>query len=116
MASRKEHNADCERLLGFKCDPVNKWLDEKFKHLGPLHRCIRHHTKGILEASLKFGELGRKAAIIHILKDCGHIPTFEDWHHPSKLNHLGMIEASTFNGYWDIHKFDEEVKKLLEMS
>jgi hypothetical protein len=125
MASFEEHCRDCERLLGNRCEPVNRWLDEKFRQFGPLHRFARHHWRGVDEAGKLFGDIGRKAAIVHILKDCGHIPTDRDWKE-EKVDSLGFkvsrpygegptVElVSVFNGYWDAKEFTAAATELLK--
>lgn len=115
MASFEEHCRDCERLLGQRCEDVNRWMDAEFKRFGPLHRFMRHHTRGIKEAKEQFGEFGGKAAILHILKDCGFIPTGRDWQE-QRVDSLGMNPLKPFNGYWDPQQFDRAARKLLEES
>ena len=97
MASFDEHCRDCERLLGDRCEEVNHWLDAGFKRFGPLHRFWRHHWRGVDEVEKLFGALlGRKAAIVHILKDCGHVPSARDWEE-QKVDSLG-IDLKTSKG------------------
>jgi hypothetical protein len=110
MAAFEEHCRDCERILGERCENVNKWLDEKFRVFGPLHRFYHHHNKGVQEAEKLFGELGRKAALIHILKDCGHIPQTNEWEEKT-VDSLGM--RKDFNGYWDPKDFTDKAIKLV---
>ena len=112
MAHFNEHCRDCEGLLGDRCEDVNRWLDECFKQYGPLHRFVRHHVEGAEEAGKLFGEKGRKAALIHILKDCGKIPTVEQWKN-KEVDVLGIDPCTPFNGYWDIKEFDEVAKNLV---
>jgi hypothetical protein len=88
-------------------------MDAEFRVHGPFHRFSRHHTKGVEEAGLRFGPLGRKAAIIHIMKDCGHIPTGRMWLEAS-VDSLGMIPSKPFNGFWDPQDFDRAVRKLID--
>ena len=99
MASFEEHCQDCERILGNRCEEVNRWMDEDFKKFGPLHRFSKHHTRGVKEAEELFGELGRKAALVHILKDCGHIPTTRQWR-DQEVDSLGM-QPGKFLGHWE---------------
>lgn len=115
MAAREEHNRDCERLLGEPCDNVNKWMDELARKFGPLHRFARHHTRGVREAEIIYGPWGRKAALVHILKDCGHIPTARMWA-DQEVDSLGMIPGGRFNGFWDPWEFDRAARALLEKS
>ena len=74
MAKFEDHCRDCERLLGDKHENVNRWMDELFKQYGPRHRRHRHCWKGVREAKHLFGPDGAKAAIIHIVRDCGGVP------------------------------------------
>ncbi len=126
MASFKEHCQDCERLLSDRCEKVNSWLDEKFRQFGPLHRFARHHWRGVDEAGKLFGEIGRKAAIIHILKDCGWVPSARDWEE-QRVDALGFkidlrygMELTAepvcgvFNGYWDPKEFVAKAKELID--
>ena len=113
MASREEHNRDCERLLGQSCDNVNAWLDEEFRRFGPLHRFSRHHDRGVREAEIIYGPWSRKAALVHILKDCGHIPTAVMWAN-HEVDSLGMIPGGRFNGFWDPYEFDRAARALLD--
>ena len=112
MASFEEHCQDCERLLGKPYEKVNKWMDELYARFGPLHRFWRHHTRGVREARGIFGFEGGQAATIHILKDCGSIPTPRDWEEHA-VDSLGINIHSTFKGYWDPARFDCEAKKYL---
>lgn len=74
MAKFGDHCKDCERLLGAKFEDVNHWMDELFRKDGPKHRRHRHCWKGVREAAQLFGPLGAKAAIVHIVRDCGGVP------------------------------------------
>jgi hypothetical protein len=114
MASFEEHCQDCQRLLGNRCEDVNRWIDGLWWKLGPMHRCGRHHTRGVREASDLFGELGSKAALVHILKDCGHIPTTRQWKSSQEIDTLGMLVNRPFNGFWDPLQFERAAKRLLE--
>ena len=75
MASLKEHCEDCVRELGEPFEEVHLWLDELFPVLKEKHRDARHHSGGIQQIIEKWGKKAGKAAEIHILKDCGKIPT-----------------------------------------
>jgi hypothetical protein len=126
MAAFEEHCRDCERIIGNRCEQVNHWLDEKFCQFGPLHRFARHHWRGVDEAGKQWGELGRKAAIIHILKDCGWVPSARDWEEkrvdslgfkvtrPYGLEPTAELVCGTFNGYWDPKEFVVKAKELID--
>ena len=74
MAKFEDHCRDCERILGNRCEEVNHWMDELFRQYGPKHRRHRHCWRGVREAKKLWGELGAKAAIVHIVRDCGGVP------------------------------------------
>lgn len=113
MAHFDEHCRDCERLIGDRCEPVNRWMDELFRKFGPLHRFARHHWRGVDEAGKLFGPNGRRAAIVHILKDCGHIPTDREWKE-QRVDSLGFKVKGSFNGFWDPKEFREKAKELID--
>jgi len=79
MAHFNRHCDDCERLLGNRYEEVNRWVDELFATYGPRHRRFRHHVEGIIEAQMKFGGDAWRAALIHILRDCGKVPKETDY-------------------------------------
>jgi hypothetical protein len=124
MAAFEEHCQDCARLLSDRCEEVNRWLDAGFKRFGPLHRFWRHHSRGIDEAEKLFGTIGRKAAMIHILKDCGHIPSARDWEEQmvdslgislkTSKGELLITSSGSFAGFWNVEQFDIAARNLLE--
>ena len=115
MAHFDEHCRDCERILGVRLEEVNRWVDAAFKKFGPRHRFNRHHWEGIRKAEELFGLEGRKAAMIHILKDCGHIPHAKDYE-TGTVDVLGMAQGDgeVFGGYWDAKQFTETAKLYIE--
>ena len=113
MAKLEEHCNDCETFLGDPCVDVNKWMDDQFKRFGPLHRFMKHHTRGIDEAGELFGERGAKAAMIHILKDCGHIPTGRMWAN-QEVDSMGWIPGGKFIGFWNREDFIRAVQRMLD--
>jgi len=115
MASFYEHCRDCERIIGDRCENVNRWMDACFKDFGPLHRFARHHWRGVDEAGKLFGDLGRKAAIVHILKDCGQVPKAREWADGQSVDSLGMKPGGKFNGHWDVEEFDRVARGHLNM-
>lgn len=70
---------DCVRYLGAPHEDVHRWLDQYMPKLGGAHRRELHHKEGIEEAARRFGESGRQAAIVHVLRDCRNIPRKEDY-------------------------------------
>lgn len=112
MAAFEDHCRDCDRFLGNRCEPVHRWLDELFSKFGGLHRPWRHHRRGVDEAEKLFGPLGRKAALIHILRDCGHVPKPRDYVE-EKVDGLGLRLNGRFSGYWDPFMFVEAIHALI---
>lgn len=107
MAHFNEHCDDCERILGARYEEVNKWMDNAFSRFGPRHRFDRHHWEGVDKAEELFGREGRAAAIVHIMKDCGHIPHASHYQ-DGTVDQLGMDE--NFDGHWDSVRFREAVE------
>lgn len=75
MPKFEKHCSDCVRELGEPFEEVHLWLDELFSKLGPKHRDARHHQGGIEDIRRRWGDRAARAAEIHILADCGIIPT-----------------------------------------
>ena len=92
MAHFEQHCRDCEAVLGQRYEAVNRWMDELFCKFGADHRSRRHHWRGVQEAKDLFGEEGAKAAVVHIVRDCGDVPKARDY---EKTN-LGIIIAPAF--------------------
>ena len=78
MASFQDHCADCEAALGERFEEINLWLDELFITYGSGHRPIRHNAAAIERIRTKHGDKAAEAAKIHILRDCGAVPTVEE--------------------------------------
>lgn len=79
MASLSQHKKDCLHFLGQEFEAVHVWLDEYFSQFGPYHRRVRHHYEGATQVAEIFGEQAKAAAIIHILRDCRHVPSHRDY-------------------------------------
>lgn len=109
MASFDEHCNDCERILGDRCEAVNRWVDSGFAKFGANHRFLKHHWRGVDEAGKLFGELGRKAAIVHIVKDCGRVPKVREWE--DKLPNTLLITPS--DGLMAAFSSVEEFEKMV---
>jgi hypothetical protein len=97
MAKFEDHCKDCERILGSKREDVNRWMDELFKQYGPRHRRHRHCWYGVREALKLFGIEGAKAAVIHIVRDCGEVPSQRTY---DELG--GIVLAPSFLIYDDL--------------
>jgi hypothetical protein len=95
MAKFEDHCRDCEKLLGSRHDAVNRWMDELFRQYGPKHRKHRHCWKGVREAEQLFGPEGAKAAIVHIVRDCGGVPSQRSYDEQS----LGIVIAPEYLAY-----------------
>lgn len=85
MAHFEDHCSDCELILGNRHEEVNHWIDELFRQFGPSHRKFRHHEDGVNQAQRKFGGDAWKAAVVHIVRDCGYVPKETDYLQPSGL-------------------------------
>ena len=111
MAKFEDHCRDCERLLGDKHENVNRWIDELFKQYGGKHRRHRHCWKGVREARQLFGDLGAKAAIVHIVRDCGAVPAQRTYDEQS----LGIVLAPEYLIYDGLNETAlEKFKKAVE--
>lgn len=69
---------------------IHNWFDQSKESLcGFQHRAVRHHAEGIFEAERVFGVTiinsdGKHIPVrylgeMHVLEDCGRIPTLSDW-------------------------------------
>lgn len=104
MAKFEDHCRDCERILGNKHEDVNRWMDELFKKYGPEHRRHRHCWRGVQEVKRLWGVEGAKAAIVHIVRDCGEVPDQRSY----DQTNLGIIIAPAYLIY-DASNETEEV-------
>ena len=111
MASLTQHMRDCRSFLGVDCEDVNRWMDECFLEFGPQHRFKRHHREGVEEAFKRFGAVGRQAAIVHIIRDCRHLPSQRDYL-DGTVDKLGLIAKWPVSAY--IH-FPQDVFERLVM-
>src|ERR1700733_4453620 len=98
MAPLSQHMQDCRRLVGYDCEDVNRWVDAFFSEFGPNHRFKRHHREGVQEAEALFGERGKRAAIVHILRDCRNIPRRKDYE-DGTVDRLGLIAKWPVTAY-----------------
>ncbi len=95
MAKFEDHCRDCERLLGDRHENVNRWMDELYAKYAANHRRHRHCWKGVREAKHLFGEAGARAAIVHIVRDCGEVPRQRDY----DRQNLGIVIAPEYLYY-----------------
>ena len=95
MPRFEDHCRDCERILGQRFEHVNRWMDELFAQHGRAHRRFRHCWTGVRKAQEFWGRDGAKAAIVHIVRDCGSVPLQRDYDRQDNV--LGiMIEPERF--------------------
>lgn len=66
--------------------------------MGPSHRKVRHHWEGVQQAEQLFGKRGRDAAVIHILRDCRHVPKREDYE-SGDVDKLGLVSNWPVTAY-----------------
>jgi hypothetical protein len=120
MAHFNRHCDDCERLLGNRYEGVNLWIDELFATHGPRHRRFRHHAEGIIEARKKFGGEAWKAALIHILRDCGKVPAETDYIvgaeiAPEYLEYDSLTETAREKFDRAVAEWTEKIRLALEV-
>jgi hypothetical protein len=88
-------------------------MDEFFAVDGPYHRKHRHHREGVAEARSLFGSLGEKAATIHILRDCRHIPSERDYR-------MGFVDALGLKKEWSTAAYikysEEDFENVVQQS
>jgi len=74
MATIKEHSADCNEFLGKEVRLVHEFLDQ-YASLFPVnffydyHRTFLHNSYGMSVMYAAFGEIGWKAAMLHLTRD-----------------------------------------------
>lgn len=74
MSEIKNHCEDCEALLGDACLEVHEFLDQ-YAPFFPIrvfyeyHRSFLHNSYGLKLIKEKWGEIGAKAAMIHLVRD-----------------------------------------------
>ena len=114
MSSFEQHCRDCEIILGDRHEAVNRWLDSYFDTLGSEHRRRLHHSRGVREARELFGLQGAKAAVIHIVRDCGRVPDERDYDKPYSPC-IELASAATVEAGIDAlrKKAEEEIKRIL---
>ncbi len=96
MAEFKQHCEDCKKYLGNTYKEVHSWLDELALIEGYFdfgHRKYRHHKEGIEEVGKNFDPEARKAAEIHLMRDCGIIPSISDYDQ-KKVDEFGKNDDS----------------------
>lgn len=115
VAAFEEHCRDCERILGDRCEEVNRWMDDGFDKYKAHHRFLKHHRRGVVIAGKKFGELGRQAALVHVLRDCGKIPLPNDYDYSKLADGPLILPAEALMGVWsNDYEFDTAARRLLE--
>jgi hypothetical protein len=79
MADAKQHALDCLRLLEQPYAEVHRHLDSMFRQHGPFHRRYLHNAHTVRMLLEKQGKDAARAAIAHIVRDCGHVPRMRDY-------------------------------------
>ncbi len=112
MADLERHCRDCERLLGDGHEAVHQWMDQEFGKHGADHRRFRHHSRGVDEADELFGREAARAAVAHIVRDCGRVPRERDYYRAHDFR-IEVAPASMAPGgedaWWD--EFEKKVKE-----
>lgn len=114
MASFEQHCRDCDNILGDRHEAVNRWLDSFFNKLGSDHRRLLHHSNGVRQARELFHIEGAKAAVVHIVRDCGRVPQERDYDKPYSPC-IEIAPAECIEPGIDAlrKKAEEEVKRIL---
>lgn len=118
MAQFEQHCKDCQIILGKKFEDVNRWLDSMFWKRGAGHRRYYHHLTGVRKAQELFGPGGAKAAVVHIVRDCGRVPRDREYDESYSLCVETEAEAFIspplgFEQHFDL--FKEAVEKELKV-
>lgn len=69
MKNQREHSKASKKLLGYDFPDIHRYMDSESKFLGASHRIVGHSYRQVATAGLKYGEQGRKVALLHILLD-----------------------------------------------
>lgn len=90
----REHMDRTFLLLGDEAAEVHLFLDSYFP-LWPTsaHRVLLHHAMGIALAEKRFGDVGARAAAVHVMDDFGFIPAG-----PAEVAELVPIYPSQSHG------------------
>lgn len=94
MSSWDEHCLECEKQLGKPFKEVHMFLDQWHSKFGGRHRFILHHAEGVEKVREKFGDEAVKAAELHIMMDCLHIPKSIKDYQTYKVDWLGYDNTS----------------------
>lgn len=69
MPSGKYHRKRSKELFGNEYAEVHQWMDEPCKKYGKTHRTFRHDKYALEYIENRWGQVGREAAIQHIVDD-----------------------------------------------
>ncbi len=93
MADLLTHKLDCISRLNHPFSRVHVWLDHYATFGVYEHRAKRHHQEGIEEVRRRFGEEAGRAAWLHIMRDCWHIPTRQDYE-TERVDNFGTMSQT----------------------
>lgn len=74
MAKLTVHAEDCKKYIGDEMWDVHKFLDQyaqvfPISHFIDYHRTFLHNTYGLAVVCQRWGEKGRKAGTVHLVRD-----------------------------------------------
>ena len=78
--------------FGKPFEEVHTYMDSFHGEYGGRHRFKNHHKEGIERVRSLYGDEAAKAAESHVLLDCGHVPS-EDDYKTKKVDWLGCKES-----------------------
>jgi hypothetical protein len=91
MGSQQQHCREDIARFGRAYPEVHQLLDQ-FAHFPDMrflsrHRKFLHHEEGIEYVRMRWGEEAGKAALQHVITDCGHVPAMVDYHNGAVDNY-----------------------------
>ena len=104
MATINLHCEDCEIVLGDPCLEVHEFLDQyaayfPIRQFFEYHRSFLHNYYGLSVVESRWGELGRKAAILHLVRDYMEFPIPQNMEWAMKHLPKALMELSMFYRY-----------------
>lgn len=104
MATINLHCEDCEAVLGDACLEVHKFLDQyaayfPIKRFFEYHRSFLHNKYGLILVENKWGEIGRKAAILHLVRDYMEFPIPQNMGWSEKHLAKALVEFNNMYKY-----------------
>jgi hypothetical protein len=108
MGTEKEHQRDCKKILGKAMANVHAFLDQYAEIFPPMtfqeyHRTFLHNSYGLAIVRYRWGKLGEKAFLIHLVRDYLWAPV-SNWELVEKYKAKALIHFD------DLRKFEPRIK------